>query len=496
MQNEELKEIFFDFAASVVDACFTPDSHGILVVPRHNPTVVVLLRLPILRDDCKKGSVGPSERNPHIPFHGAGKCGKTISFEPRVAGPVCVFGPTVNVFGDPLEITQIESNGYSRDPDDDEEEYEEDEEEEDCGFHFITWNDSGMGDYCLWSVACYDNDFVFHCSPRLIGNVYDQPWLEEDTTPKTFILQAHFQRNNLICLLIQRIGYGRTGLNGIGVQMILLPEPFVDTDMETNPNGTVTLPQVSLERLTEWGKANVFPTPSLANQTTHWFKVADESATPSDILAMKWTSPLMLGSIPSISVIVRGQGLMELVDHSYVSHFLANGELRNFSQDVTNFYQLYSAFRFWVTPTGQLRLVVVSSPRSQSAQGPCQIEWSDFADTTSKSYEPMKSFAGRLGYRIRDLKDGTEAHPPEKIDSRYSLLADPDSDSNQLELVYNKWKKRSQKDPKTNQNAVVVWAAGRVYGYVGMHLYRCWQCQRILLKPLQCSRCKSVVYCR
>jgi hypothetical protein len=29
----------------------------------------------------------------------------------------------------------------------------------------------------------------------------------------------------------------------------------------------------------------------------------------------------------------------------------------------------------------------------------------------------------------------------------------------------------------------------------GLHLYRCWNCRKVLLKPLQCARCRSVVYC-
>jgi hypothetical protein len=32
-------------------------------------------------------------------------------------------------------------------------------------------------------------------------------------------------------------------------------------------------------------------------------------------------------------------------------------------------------------------------------------------------------------------------------------------------------------------------------GAVGLHLYRCWQCKRVLLKPLQCANCMLVAYC-
>ena len=73
-------------------------------------------------------------------------------------------------------------------------------------------------------------------------------------------------------------------------------------------------------------------------------------------------------------------------------------------------------------------------------------------------------------------------------------LLDPEQSGNYLETIYNNWKK-ADKD-NSNQGGIIISAANRVYGYAGMHLYRCWQCRRVLLKPLQCGKCKSVVYCR
>ena len=75
-------------------------------------------------------------------------------------------------------------------------------------------------------------------------------------------------------------------------------------------------------------------------------------------------------------------------------------------------------------------------------------------------------------------------------------VIDPEQDGNLLETIYMNWKKTSMKNANLTQEALVVWAIGRVYGYTGLHLYRCWQCNRVLLKPLQCGQCKSVAYCR
>jgi len=90
-----------------------------------------------------------------------------------------------------------------------------------------------------------------------------------------------------------------------------------------------------------------------------WYKIADNSLDKADILTMKWTNPLMLGSLPSVGVIVKGIGLFELVDFCYASKFQDNGKIEDFSQSATNFCQLYQNYRFWTTNNGTLRVLVV-----------------------------------------------------------------------------------------------------------------------------------------
>lgn len=337
-----------------MDVCFTPDSQGLLVIPRHNPCIVMLLKLPIKDDRILNNSDSLPFRNTSASIFQVPRS-QPINFEPRTAGPLCLFGPTVNVFGKPLEMSHIESNEYYKDEDLDE---EDEEEEEDSGFHFITWNDEGTGDYCLWHVSSQYNEYIYHCYPRLLSNVHDEYWLEDPNTPKTNILQVKFHQYNLLCFLIERQGYSKQNANGIGMQMVQLPEEFVDTELETNTDGGITLPQVNIQSIVQWKKTEKHLHPS-SFPGSCWYKIADNSLDKADILTMKWTNPLMLGSLPSVGVIVKGVGLFELVDFCYASKFQDNGKIEDFSQSATNFCQLYQNYRFWTTNNGTLRVLVV-----------------------------------------------------------------------------------------------------------------------------------------
>jgi hypothetical protein len=50
-------------------------------------------------------------------------------------------------------------------------------------FHFVTWNDDGAGEYCLWSVARPlsegENAYRFDYFPRLLTpRILDKAWYE------------------------------------------------------------------------------------------------------------------------------------------------------------------------------------------------------------------------------------------------------------------------------------------------------------------------------
>jgi hypothetical protein len=103
---------------------------------------------------------------------------KLISFEARKAGPIAIIGPAKGAFGQPLKMTRIISNAnampsYSPATEDSINEY----------FHFITWNEEGFGEYCLWRLHISKEKehrvAKFECFPRLVNlRVCDKVWLE------------------------------------------------------------------------------------------------------------------------------------------------------------------------------------------------------------------------------------------------------------------------------------------------------------------------------
>ncbi len=50
---------------------------------------------------------------------------------------------------------------------------------------------------------------------------------------------------------------------------------------------------------------------------------------------------------------------------------------------------------------------------------------------------------------------------------------------------------------KKSQGSAEGWRPGEgtAEQFYGLHLYRCWYCKRVLLKPLQCGQCQSIAYC-
>jgi hypothetical protein len=84
---------------------------------------------------------------------------KYINFEARRAGPVSIFGPAIGVFGQPLRMTHIACN-YSHMTTANTTDSSHGIVSAPSGtvaaldiFHFVTWNDDGFGEYCLWKLA-------------------------------------------------------------------------------------------------------------------------------------------------------------------------------------------------------------------------------------------------------------------------------------------------------------------------------------------------------
>lgn len=125
-------------------------------------------------------------------------------------------------------------------------------------FHFVTWNDEGTGEYCLWTIIANRKEketIQFEWYPRLLyPKIRDSVWLEvsnhplfalapltvaitpahrltvllarlqDSHTPKNFILDIQFstKEGGKLLILLRRENYGKPSLNGIGIQMVKL----------------------------------------------------------------------------------------------------------------------------------------------------------------------------------------------------------------------------------------------------------------------------------
>jgi hypothetical protein len=144
------KLIFYDLSLTFVDACFSPDSCNLIVIPSRFPAFLFMLALPIITLKPKKVNTQEFQQIQRQKF---------INYEARKAGPVCILGPGKGVFGQPLLMTHISSNIYSPNSQSVDENY----------YHFVTWNDDGMGEYCLWRISIpKDASPTFHYSPRTL----------------------------------------------------------------------------------------------------------------------------------------------------------------------------------------------------------------------------------------------------------------------------------------------------------------------------------------
>jgi len=203
---------------------------------------------------------------------------------------------------------------------------------------------------------------------------------------------------------------------------------------------------------------------------SYWYQVS-ESTDERDILCDKWTNTLLIGTQPAISIMLKGKGLFEMVEYRYVSAF--QGLYDTFVQEACNFVQVGPFHRFWLTSSGLLRVIVVTPQTSSS-----HPEWIELFNGSRNDILNMRILGRRIGYFINEIE----------------------KDSNSADIIYSK--KTQKKGDKSSMGAnndlqfpVCKATSGVIDRYTGLHLYRCGLCKRSLLKPLQCSRCRSIVYC-
>jgi len=122
--------------------------------------------------------------------------------------------------------------------------------------------------------------------------------------------------------------------------------------------------------------------------------------------------------------------------------------------------------RFWINNNGSLRVIVVT-PQTPSSHP----EWSDLFSPNRPDVLNMRVLDRRIGYFINVIEKD-------------------------LNIVDTTVMKKSLRKEKVNEGMEIMkYHKTTVEIFCGLHLYRCWGCKRVLLKPLQCAKCKAVVYC-
>ncbi|PRP76591.1 hypothetical protein PROFUN_15000, partial [Planoprotostelium fungivorum] len=276
----------------------------------------------------------------------------------------------------------------------------------------------------------------------------------EDGGPKNYIQDIQFStKENKMALLIQRDNYIRKTDNGLGVQMVNLDWVMLPTSSPLHPsNGTTKeVKDEMLKHLTE----------------IYWYQVCEQDL-QNACLCMKWTSTLLLGTLPAIGLIIKGKGMFELVNFNNCSTFQQLYD--QFNSEACNFVQIDRFRRFWISHSGQLR-VIVAQPETTPTHHP---EWPELLPTNHgnvTSLMAIRHLGSRIGYYI---------NPVEK-------------DVKTLDQFQKGAFKTAKKEPTVESISITKSAPTEILS--GLHLFTCHHCDTPLLKPLQCSRCRSAFYC-
>eukprot|EP01117_Protostelium_nocturnum_P013735 TRINITY_DN5159_c0_g1_i1.p1 TRINITY_DN5159_c0_g1~~TRINITY_DN5159_c0_g1_i1.p1 ORF type:complete len:630 (+),score=148.94 TRINITY_DN5159_c0_g1_i1:144-2033(+) len=446
----EFRIIFYDLSQTFNDACFSPDSTSLVVIPTKYPYLIFSLGLPIIpsgksNTSLKKSPSNGSRSSSSKDHHFEEKYGinsdekhKFINFEARKTGPFSIFGPCFTSFGQPMIMTHITMNCNPIAM-----------ESKQNYYQYATWNDSQMGEYMLWKEAEVPDTkqikMVYYprfSVPRIVTDKN-----EEDDGPRNFILDIQFNpKEHKLLMVTRRENYNlRKTDNGIGVQMVNLDYIFVPTSAPYHPSNSATAEQQveMLKPLTD----------------VYWYQISESDEFP--VLQTRWSLTLLLGSSLSASSIVKGKGILELADYHWSSPFQQLYE--EFTTNACAFITVDRFHRFWLTFRGELRVMVVL-PKTLSVHP----EWGDLFALGRTELMNMRHLGSRIGYFIGEVEKDTRT-------------------------VESLSKKGLKKEPTLECISKV--AGSPVETMCGFHLYRCKSCSRPLLKPLQCSRCRSAAYC-
>jgi hypothetical protein len=436
------KLVYYDLSMTFLDACFSPDSTRLVVIPAKHPTQLSILSLPL--DYQKRYSAGgcsfvPGGVGPQPPLSSIGNM-KTISFEPRVLGPLAFLGPARGIFGQPHRMTRVAASCLNTSAD---------------AFQLISWNDDSTSEYVIWTVrkeagaeTSLETAFTYEWLPRLLLSraLVERSWLESEESPKTYILDVQFcpGEPSRAMFVVKRSRYPKPVDNGIGLQTLRI-DPF------------------EVRQLDEEAKYDGI-----------WYRIReqdDKINDEKDILCARWTRTLLLGTAWAASAISKGKGLYELVDSKFGSAFQALYD--PFVQTVCNFVQVGDFRRFWVNMTNGGLSEITIAPQQPSPHP----EWRDLFQKEPIDWN-MRGLGRCVGYFINDISKETSPYEVPAA-GRSKMLAKKSLSSKEISDLLS----------------LLKGGEAHMEKLYGLHLYRCWVCRRVLLKPLQCAQCLSVTYC-
>lgn len=354
----------------------------------------------------------------------------------RLTGSIGVIGPALDCFGYLHEPRHIASYGgvssYMCPPPP-----TDDVVANAPQYHLATWGDECDGSFCLWSVWSSDANGasavpLFRVYPQmLVPSVRNAAWLDDPTTPKNSICMMKFSRTTPELLaVVRRENYRRAQDNGIALQTIRLDDP----------DGIV----MGVSRI-----------------------VSSAQSSAQAILQATWTLPMLLGTQPCAAVVVEDNGVCEINQQVYGAQFLERHEF--FHNSVRCIAQVDRYRRLWLDKHGRLRMLHIE-PRQAVPQA---HSWGAMFDFGSNDNLPLRLLAAKIGYAIKDHRE----------DASVSLSA-------KLEAIYT----RSVKKAVLSSEPIAPSAVQQGEAFECVHLYRCFNCGEVLLRPLVCS-CGTAAFC-
>eukprot|EP01097_Dermamoeba_algensis_P008921 TRINITY_DN6139_c0_g1_i1.p1 TRINITY_DN6139_c0_g1~~TRINITY_DN6139_c0_g1_i1.p1 ORF type:complete len:605 (-),score=101.64 TRINITY_DN6139_c0_g1_i1:324-2138(-) len=441
--QEYFKIVYYDLNSTYIDACFIPDSLGLVAVLSKYPSLLFLIQFPW------KEQLNNS-RNHAYALVGENEIYKVVDTNPRVGGPIQIIGPALGVWNQPFRISHVAANIVCSDCF---------EDEESDVFDLITWNDFGCGEYVLWKLkrgkagGVLGGSLKFEWYPRLlISKFFDKQWAEAEETPKVFIEEMQFSCSpvdNRILVLMRRVNFKGQN-NGIGLYMV-------------TPEGKA----VEYKTSTEGRKGGNGEEENRLLNELCWYKVTD-SLDVKEISCVKWTNSFLLGNHMGCAVVVKGVGLYELYENYFGSTFQSLND--GFAKNISNFVQVGQNKRYWVSSQGTLRYMEGSNKSFLP-----NFEWEEVVTKTSDLNNIIR--LRKIGYFSQDLR--------QEMQPLVETL---------MNTKHDKKNKKNEKPEDLNGKQTIT-GTGDIESFYCLHLYKCWYCNQVLLKPLQCSGCLCVVYC-